>query len=335
MIKLHRENGGKNINFVAHSLGGLMVRTALMQHGADIWPKIGKIVFVGTPHYGAAAIAGYLKNHLWGFELMAVLGEYLSRATLRSLWGVIGLLPAPVGVYPGTQQNDPKPWQPEDASDPYVHPCANFDLYRAEAWKLDLDADATAKLQRILDATADLHRRLYDSHRELDQEQRNKMVMIAGVGYQTLFRLEYTAGFLGIWEKTRKIFNRVLNDPHRDGDGRVPLASAQLEHVGDIRYVKGVHGGLTNIPAVYEDVFRCLKNETMQLPRTPTEALSEHLAESAASATPHLDGSPAMGVGTDDPGLWQLANPSGERMKKLQDLLAADQLPGFGRLRLL
>ena len=81
-------------------------------------------------------------------------------------------------------------------------------------------------------------------------------------------------GFLGIWEKTRKIFNRVLNDPHREGDGRVPLASALLEHVGDIRYVKGVHGGLSNIPAVYEDVFRCLKNETMQLPRTPPKRLA-------------------------------------------------------------
>ena len=141
VIKLHRENGGKNINLVAHSLGGLMVRAALMQHGADFGPRSDKIVFVGTPHYGAAAIAGYLKNHLWGFELMAVLGEYLSRATLRSLWGVIGLLPAPVGVYPGTRQNDPKPWQPEDRERSLCPPVRQLRLYRAEAWKLDLDAD--------------------------------------------------------------------------------------------------------------------------------------------------------------------------------------------------
>jgi hypothetical protein len=210
-------------------MGGLMVRTALMQHATELWPKLGKIVFIGTPHYGATAIAGYLKNHLWGFELMAVLGQYLSRATLRSLWGVIGMLPAPRGIYPGTRQNDPNPWQPEDPSDPYTHPCANFDLYQADAWKLELAAAANANLQRILDAAADLYWRLYETHRNLNQEQRDHMVVIAGVGYQTLFRLAYKPGFPGLWEKTGKIYHRVLNDPHREGDGRVPLASARLE----------------------------------------------------------------------------------------------------------
>jgi hypothetical protein len=70
----------------------------------------------------------------------------------------------------------------------------------------------------------------------------------------------YAAGFLGLWDKTRKIFDSVRDNSHGEGDGRVPLASAMLENVGDIRYV---HGGLTNIPAVCEDVFRCLTNKAM------------------------------------------------------------------------
>jgi pimeloyl-ACP methyl ester carboxylesterase len=130
VLALHRDNGGKKIHLVGHSMGGLMVRATLMQHGAELWPKIGKIVFIGTPHYGATAIAGYLKNHLWGFELMALLGQYLSRATLRSLWGVLSLLPAPRGIYPGTRATDTNPWQSQNPGDPYIHPCANFDLYR-------------------------------------------------------------------------------------------------------------------------------------------------------------------------------------------------------------
>jgi pimeloyl-ACP methyl ester carboxylesterase len=103
VVKLRKDNGGNAVHLVAHSMGGLMVRAALMEYGAELWPKIGKIVFIATPHYGATAIAGYLKNHLWGFELMAVLGAYLTRPTLRSLWGVLSLLPAPRGIYPGTR----------------------------------------------------------------------------------------------------------------------------------------------------------------------------------------------------------------------------------------
>jgi hypothetical protein len=335
ILKMHQENGGKKIHLVAHSMGGLMVRTALMQHASELWPKLGKIVFIGTPHYGATAIAGYLKNHLWGFELMAVLGKYLSRGTLRSLWGVLGMLPAPRGIYPGTRQNDSSPWLPGVPGDPYVHPCANFDLYLADAWKLELDAAATANLQRILDATADLHRRLYETHCCLDQEQRDQMVVIAGVGYQTLFRLAYSPGFLGLWEKTEKVFSRVLDNSHREGDGRVPLASALLENVGDTRYVYGVHGGLSNIEAVYEDAFRCLKDESLQLPTTVAGALSGHLAGSTTSEAPHLDGTAAVAAGGDDAGLWQLHNPSVERMEELDAMLSADRLPGFGRLHLL
>src|SRR5262249_714006 len=144
---------------------------------------------------------------------------------------------------------------------------------------------------RILDSAADLYGRLYETHRNLDQQQRDQMVVIAGVGYQTLFRLAYTRGFLGLWEKTEKVFNRVLNDPHREGDGRVPLASARLENIGDTRYVYGVHGGLTNIQAVYEDVFRCLSDppKPMELPKSVAGALSGHLADSTTSKAPYLD----------------------------------------------
>jgi len=86
-----------------------MIRTALRLHGDELWPVVGKIVFIATPHYGSTSIAGYLKNHLWGWEELAVVGAFLSRETFRSLWGPLSLLPAPPGIYPGTRNGEAYP----------------------------------------------------------------------------------------------------------------------------------------------------------------------------------------------------------------------------------
>jgi pimeloyl-ACP methyl ester carboxylesterase len=327
VLKLYSENGKQPVHLVAHSMGGLMVRATLMDYGQELWPKIGQIVFIGTPHYGSPAIAGYLKNHLWGFELMAVLGLFLSRETYRSLWGVLSMLPAPKGMYPGTRPNDPAPWQSENAEDPYVHPCANFDMYQASLQK--------AQLQNVLSGAAEFHRNMYEAHQALDQNLRDRMLVIAGVGFQTLFRLAYEPRFFGLWERMAKVKGRIAGEPHREGDGRAPLASAALENV-HIRYVKGVHGGLPNIPAVYNDVFRWLKEEPMKLPDNVPEALSEHLAPGEGeSETPNLDGTVRKIAFTDDPGLWNLSSPDPAHLDTMMAKLEAEQLPEFTRVRLL
>jgi hypothetical protein len=56
----------------------------------------------------------------------------------------------------------------------------------------------------------------------------------------------------------------------------VPLASVALENVA-IRYVRGIHSGLTNVPAVYNDVFHWLNEQSLDLPDTADGALSQHL----------------------------------------------------------
>jgi pimeloyl-ACP methyl ester carboxylesterase len=339
--RIHAENGGVEIHLVGHSMGGLMIRAALLQHGDDLWPKLGKVVFIGTPHYGSPAIASYLKNHLWGFDLLAILGLYLNRQTFRSLWGVLAMLPAPRGIYPGTRVADDDPWT--NGGD-YVHPCASFDMYRAEEWKLDLEQAEKEQLQRVLDGAADFHRRLHDAHVALSQERRDRMAVIAGVGTKTLFRLEYKSHLFGAWESMEKVTQRVEGDRHREGDGRVPLASAQLDNV-PIRYVRGVHGGLPNIATVYEAVFRHLSGQNMGLGGTPQEALARDLDcgdSFAESEAPALDGT-ALGVnggsgmvGAEDldPGVWELElDPETLEQKRLS--LEREELPEFTRVRLL
>jgi pimeloyl-ACP methyl ester carboxylesterase len=327
IAEMHEENRGEPVHLVAHSMGGLLVRTALMEHGAELWPKLGRIVFVGTPHYGSMAIGGYLKNHLWGWDQMALLGLKLSRETFRTLWGVLGLLPAPEGVYPGTRPGEPGHGDLDDPG----HPCASFDLYRASDWELGLDPRQLSDLQDVLDGAADLHRRLHRAHQDLPPQKRQRMFMIAGVGFKSLFRLAYRDGFL--WDSMEKVTSRVPGDPHRDGDGRVPLASARLDGV-ETRYVRGVHGGLTNIPDVYEEVFRWLREESLELPDTPEGALSRHLAPGVGeSEAPHLDGTER--TVSDDPGYLDPASPAPERLADLEARLAEDRLPELARIRLL
>ena len=311
---------GEPVHLVGHSMGGLMIRTALMLHGDSMWQRVGKVVFIATPHYGSPSIAGYLKNHLWGWEQIAVLGAFLSRETFRSLWGVLSLLPAPSGVYPGTRNHE-------------AHPCASFDFYDAGAWRLDLDAAATIQLQQALDAARNFHQDLYRWHStQLSPAERRRMLQISGVGYKTLFRLETRPGWLGLWEDIDKVTARVRGDVNRDGDGRVPVASAALEAV-EHRYVKGPHGSLHNIPSVAADVIAWLVDRPLSLSDTMEGALDTHLAAVAASPARNLDGSADVSPHDDEYDRYRDIQP--DRLNALLADLDAGRLPNINQVRIL
>jgi pimeloyl-ACP methyl ester carboxylesterase len=306
IVRAHQESGGP-VHVVAHSMGGLLARTTLMSY-PDLWPLLGRVVFIGTPHHGAPAIAGYLKNHLWGAEAIALLGRYLDRAAFRSLRGVLNLMPAPADVYPGAG----------DAG----HPCANFDLYDAAAWRLQLTDDERADLQSALDETAQLHRDLHAWHRSLDPDLRERMAVIAGVGRKTLFRLGYRQGFGALWRHMDRVTRREPGSPHREGDGRVPLASAALEGV-EVRYVQGEHGKLPGVPAVHQDVFRFLRGEPMRLPRSAADALDgSHLADD-------------FGADDEDPGYLDLSDVDEPALDALDEAVTTGKYPAFNRVRIL
>jgi pimeloyl-ACP methyl ester carboxylesterase len=311
------------VHLVAHSMGGLVVRVALMRN-PKLWNHIGKIVFLGTPHYGSPAIAGYLKNHLWGFNTLALLGKYLDRDTYRSLWGVLSLMPAPAGIYPGTRPG-------QDGT----YPCADFDLYSAAAWHLGLNDSAERRLQMVLDHVASLHRQLYGWHSALDQDYRDRMLAIVGVGYKTLFRLAYGQAPGCPWKQMHKVASRQAGNPNRDGDGRVPVASASLEWLGETRFAHVEHGRLASVPAVLSDVLSFLSDSPLSLPRSPEGALGRHLgAGPEDSIMPGLSLVPRLSD-EQDPGYLRFDDIAETELAMLDRALDEGQLPEFQRVRLL
>ncbi len=289
---LFQANTHQPVNVIAHSMGGLVVRTALMNHGGELWPMLGRLVFIGAPHYGSPVVAGYLKNHLGGSLQLWALGKFINPTVFRSLWGPLSMLPAPAGVYPGTRG--------ERNTSP--HPCADFDLYGASQWGLNLAASEEADLQQILDHARDIHQGLRQAHSKLTRAQRNRIAVIVGVGQKCLFSISNKSGLAGGWDSLFPDTGRNAQDPNREGDGRVTVASASLEDVGDIRYVKGVHDALPNMPAVYADAFRWISYEDMQLPKTINGAFGQHLADAdQVSEAPHLDGSIQADINAEDP----------------------------------
>ena len=108
-----------------------------------------------------------------------------------------------------------------------------------------------------------------------------------------------------------------------------------------MRYVRGVHGELTNIPAVIDDVLAFIRDEPLSRPTSPADALAAHLAIAEVIA-PALIGAPLYrpggraGVsGTDGVDLWDETPPPRERIDELIAQLDSGQLPEFRAIRLL
>jgi len=172
---------------------------------------------------------------------------------------------------------------------------------------------------------------LYEWHDALLQEYKDKMLMIAGVGQEGLFRLEFDK-VLGTWDRTRKITKRNKCDVNSDGDGRVPLASAELEDV-TLRYVKGEHGALPNIPAVAQEVLAWLTGGKLNLSKTCQDALGGHLsAEDSTSPAPLLDGT---GVKDRFRVLPEYEDPKPEFIRKIAADLDAGKMPQINLIKIL
>lgn len=89
---------GSRVHFVAHSMGGMVVRTFILRHEAR-WRKCGRLIMLGTPNHGSFAIpqvahgAESTVRKLAQFDFKHSLSELLG--ILNSFPGSFQMLPSP------------------------------------------------------------------------------------------------------------------------------------------------------------------------------------------------------------------------------------------------
>lgn len=87
-------HGGQPVDIVAHSMGGLVTRRYLLDHGTS---KVGRVVTVGSPLLGAVKPIYLMKTgNFFDIGLVDWLNGGTMRSALAALQGVHELLPAPL-----------------------------------------------------------------------------------------------------------------------------------------------------------------------------------------------------------------------------------------------
>lgn len=150
------------------------------------------------------------------------------------------------------------------------------------------------------------------------------------------FRVEIVSGIL-YGKRSKVTFDRDETDDDRDSDGSVPVASARLEGIAEIRYIRGQHSALPNIPAVYDDIFKFLRGDTMRLSTTHHGALYGNLGIGAGekSVVSAIDESEDTGDRFSTAARWRIDEPRKEEWEWLEGELENGRLPQFERARLL
>ena len=157
--------GNRDVHFVAHSMGGLVVRSFIRQH-TDLWRKLnGRLVMLGTPNSGSFAAIQTLMGRNSMVKTIAEVLPFQSKAD----WFRI------VNSFPGLYQLCPSK-------------LINPEVYEKTIWDKFPDVAYDGHLQSI----PKFHQDLFDS-REATVDA-NRMTYIAGVGYETPSGLKVLEG---------------------------------------------------------------------------------------------------------------------------------------------
>ncbi len=218
-------DGQRPVHFVAHSMGGLVVRALAADPDDRLWDEIddpddhqkgGRLLMLGTPNRGSYAIPlAFLGEELL-VKGLALLDRQHDKTEIAEI----------IATFPGTYQMLPAPHLTIDDD--------HEQLFSASAWgSLPISSDLLARAK-------DFHDRLQPVHNP------ERIVYVAGDGHRTPARLRIDQGKLHF-------------GTHDGGDGRVLHASGRLEGVDRFYYCTSSHGDLVKDSKVLDELDNLLK----------------------------------------------------------------------------
>ncbi len=219
--KLRDEHPTRGVNFVAHSMGGLVVRAYVAAH-RERWDRLGgvdgaasgRLVMLGTPNRGSYSIPMTLLGSELAVRGIAAIDRKHNReqvaAIVRGFPGVYQMLPYAEGV----EDDD---WD---------------DLYTADGWGPESGIDP-----ELLQLARRTHERL--AERGVDTD---RFSYVVGHSRDTPFRVK-----IGHDDGGLRIGKFAM------GDGRVAHLLGQLDDM-PMYYVDATHGGLISDPSVLDAI---------------------------------------------------------------------------------
>ncbi|MCV2219714.1 DUF7379 domain-containing protein [Thauera sp. Sel9] len=281
-----RAASGQPVRFVAHSMGGLLVRTMMLEC-PEVWQRVclhegGRLLMLGTPNGGSWAPMQTLSgDDNFGNLLASVGAPFRDRKARQAMAEFPGFLQLQAGL------TDPR-----------------LELSKAETWKKLADEDLRrvreaslwhdvglqlgayewgVPTKDVLDQAVALRQRL-DEQRDRDlQRWADRLLLVVGQSRYTPDGYEWANDGL------------VYLDLRDGGDGRVTLTSARLPQVRtwtlDVE-----HGKLPSHRRSFE-AFRELleKGDTSQLKLLTTEVRRDGSREDALETVSHVRSRPSRG----------------------------------------
>ena len=257
-----RKMSGKPVRMLAHSMGGLVVRTMQLQRRA-VWDRMlkvnaARILMLGTPNDGSWAPMQILSGDDTFGNMLTVVGAPFRDHQIRQLIAQFpGLLQLQAGLLDDLGKHDTwKALAEEDIAAIRAHSMWHLLPLQLDQFRWGIPS------QRVLDRAVSLRRNL-DKQRDTDLSVfAGKLLMV--VGNAAFTPAGYEIGNAGL---------AYLDAPDQ-GDGRVTLQSALLPGV-DTWTLNCDHGNLPRCKEAFE-AYRQLLNEgtTTRLTRLRSSAIT-------------------------------------------------------------